>query len=187
MVGVLAIPSAYIACLRYHRAPVISDAFSPRRGGTSIMPSPTKPSTADEAAFMANLLANPPVTPTRRRGLPSHKPSPVPPRSGQRITCTPTHQLYSVGQVDIEEEISGWNWDALSDYVPTPKKSCNSPRKPIPPKIPPASGHQVSTSPVVPKYAPDPCTRCLVQTVTDTWGDGVREKVRTSLTVHLCL
>jgi DNA replication ATP-dependent helicase Dna2 len=147
------------------------------------MPSPMKPSTAEEEAFMAKLLANPPVTPTRHRRLPSHKPSPVPPHSGQRITYTPTHRLYSVGQVDFEEEISGWNWDALSDYVPTPKKSCDSPRKTIRPE----SGHQVSTSPVVPKYAPDPCTRCLVQTATDTWSDGVHEKVRTSLTVHLCL
>jgi DNA replication ATP-dependent helicase Dna2 len=141
------------------------------------MPSPTKPSTAEEEAFMAKLLANPPVTPTRHRGLPSHKPSPVPQHSGQS-TCAPTRQLYSVGQVDIEEEISGWNWDALSDYVPTPKKPCDSPRKPIRP----GSGHQVSTSPVMPKYAPDPCTRCLVRTVTDTWSDEAREKVRN--TVH---
>jgi hypothetical protein len=146
------------------------------------MPSPTKPSTAEEETFMAKLLANPPVTPTRHRGLPSHKPNSVRQHSGQRITCAPAHQLYSVGQVDIEEEISGWNWDALSDYVPTPKKSCDSPRK----TIRPGSGHQVSTSPVVPKYAPDPCTRCLVRTVTDTWSDEVREKVRTPLTVHLC-
>jgi hypothetical protein len=138
------------------------------------------PSTAEEEAFMTKLLANPPVTPTRHRGLPSHKLNPLPQHSGQRIPCTPTHQLYSVGQVDIEEEISGWSWDALSDYVPTPKKSNDSPRK----TIRPASG-QASTPPVVPKYAPDPCARCLVRTVTDTWSNDVREKVRTPLTVHL--
>ena len=152
---------------------MISDAYSGE--GTLIMPS-----TAEEEAFMANLLANPPVTPTRHRTLPSH---PVPQHSGRTVTRTPTHQLYSAGQVDIEEEISGWSWDALSDYVPTPKKSCDSPRK----LVRPESGHQVSTPPVVPKYAPDPCTRCLVQTVTDTWSDEVREKVRTSLAVHTCL
>ncbi len=146
------------------------------------MLSSTKPSIAEEEAFMAQLLANPPVTPTRHRKLSSHKPKPVPLRSDQPIT-TPTRQLYSVGQVDIEEEISGWSWDALSDYVPTPKKSCDSPRKTIRPE----SGHRVSTTPVVPKYAPDPWTRCLVRTVTDTWSDDVREKVRTTLTVHLCL
>ena len=163
-----------------HRAPVISDA-SNYKGGTLTMPSPTKPSASEEEAFMAKLLANPPATPTRHRGLSSHKP--VLQHSGQRITCTPTRQLYSVGQVDIEEETSGWNWDALSDYVPTPKKSGDSPRRTIRPE----SRHQVSIPPVVPKYAPDTCTRCLVQTVTDIWSDEVREKVRTRLTLLACL
>jgi DNA replication ATP-dependent helicase Dna2 len=143
------------------------------------MPPSTMPSTAEEDAFMAKLLANPPVTPTRHL---SHKSNNlVPHHSGRTITRTPTQQLYSVGQVDIEEEVSGWSWDALSDYVPTPKKSCDSPRKTIRPE----SGLQVST-PLVPKYAPDPCTRCLVRTVTDTWSDELREKVRTSFTVHPC-
>jgi hypothetical protein len=146
------------------------------------MPSPTKPSTAEEEDFMAQLLANPPITPTRHRNLPSYKPNPVPLRSGQTI-ITPTRQLYSVGQVDIEEEISGWSWDALSDYVPTPKKSCDSPRKTLRPE----TGYNVSTSTVVPKYAPEPFTRCLVRTVKNTWVDDVREKVRTPLIVHLCL
>ncbi len=146
------------------------------------MPSPTKSSTAEEEAFMAQLLANPPVTPTRHRNLPSHKPNPAPLRSGQTV-ITPTRQLFSVGQVDIEEEISGWSWDALSDYVPTPKKSCDSPRKTLRPE----TGHKLSTSTVVPKYAPEPCTRCLVQTVTNIWVDDVHEKVRTPLIVHVCL
>ena len=144
------------------------------------MPPSAMPSTAEEDAFMAQLLANPPVTPTRHR---SHKSNnPVLQHSGRTITRTPTQQLYSVGQVDIEEEISGWSWDALSDYVPTPKKSYDSPRKTIRPE----SGHQVSTPPLVPKYAPDPCTRCLVRTVTDTWSNELREKVRTLLAVHPC-
>lgn len=164
--------------LCHDRAPVISDAC--RLEDTLIMPASTKPSTVEEDAFMAKLLANPPVTPTRHRKLP-HNPDPVH-YSGQRIT-SPTRQLYSVGQVDIEEETSGWSWDALSDYVPTPKKSRDSPRKPIRRE----SGNNVSTSPVVSKYAPEPCTRCLVQTVTDTWEDDVREKVRTLPAVHLCL
>ena len=151
------------------------------KGSTLIMPASTMPSTVEEDAFMAQLLANPPVTPTRLRKLPPHKPNPVQ-YSGQTIT-TPTRQLFSVGQVDIEEEISGWSWDALSDYVPTPKKSHDSPRKPIRRE----SGHHVSTPPVVPKYAPEPCARCLVRTVTDTWNGDVREKVRMPFTVHLCL
>jgi hypothetical protein len=158
---------------------VISDTNG--LGATLIMPASSIPSTVEEEAFMAKLLANPPVTPTRRRKLPPHKPNPVQ-YSGQSIT-TPTRQLYSVGQVDIEEEISGWSWDALSDYVPTPKKLHDSPRKPIRHE----SGHHVSTTPVASKYTPEPCTRCLIRTVADTWSDDVREKVRTRLTVYLCL
>jgi hypothetical protein len=150
-------------------------------GSTLIMPLSTTPSTAEEEAFMAQLLTNPPVTPTRHRKLPPHKPNPVQ-CSGQTIT-TPTRQLFSVGQVDIEEEISGWSWDALSDYVPTPKKSRDSPKK----SVRRESEHHVSTPPVVPRYTPQHCTRCLVRTVTDTRNDDVREKVRTPLTVHLCL
>ena len=179
MAGWLAL-LAYQLGLCHHRAPVISDAFC-SKGGTLIMPTSMNPSTAEEESFMAQLLANPPVTPTRRRKLPPHKPNPAQ-YSGHRIT-TPTRQLYSVAQVDIEDEISGWSWDALSDYVPTPKKSCDSPTK----LIRPESVHHVSTPPVVPKYVPEPCARCLVRTVTDTWNDDVREKVRTPLALHVCL
>ena len=137
------------------------------------MPSPAKPSIAEEEAFMAKLLTNPPVTPTRHKGLSFHKSSPRPSHSERGITSIPNHQLYSAGQVDIEEEVTGWDWDALSDYVPSPKKSGDSPRKAIRAK----SRYQVSTTSAVPKYAPDPCIRCCVQTVMDTWNDGVREKV----------
>lgn len=139
----------------------------------SVMSS-AKPSTAEEKAFMANLLANPPVTPTKHRGLSSHshRPNLGPQNSGPRTTFTPKHQLYSVGQVNLEEETSGWDWDALSDYVPSPKKLCNSSTNSMRADF----GHPASPS-VVPKYTPDPCTRCMVQTVTDTWNDGVREKV----------
>lgn len=139
-----------------------------------------KPSATEEEDFMAKLLMDPPVTPTRHRGLSSHKPNPGKRHSGRKDTCTPKHQLHSVGQVDLEEEISGWDWDALSDYVPTPKKYCESPQKGIQSE----SGPEFLIPSVVPKYVPDPCTRCLVQTVTDTWNDGVREKVRILLCVH---
>lgn len=139
------------------------------------MPPPAKPSTAEEEAFMAKLLTNPPVTPTRHRGLSSHKPNPQPSHSERGTPSAPNHKLYSAGQVDLEEEVSGWDWDALSDYVPSPKKSCHSPRKGTRAK----SGYQVSTTSDVPKYTPDPCIKCCVQTVTDTWNDGLREKVRT--------
>jgi len=151
-----------------------------RASGRSFMPPPAKPSIAEEEAFMAKLLTNPPVTPTRQRGLSSHKPSPRPSHSERGITSVPNHQLYSAGQVDLEEEVSGWDWDALSDYVPSPKKSCDSPRKAIRAK----SGYQVSTPSVVPKYAPDPFIRCCVQTVTDTWTDGMREKVSVQFCVR---
>jgi hypothetical protein len=123
---------------------------------------------------MTKLLTDPPVTPTRHRGLSSHKPSPRPPHSGRGSNSAPSDQLYSAGQVDLEEETSGWDWDALSDYVPSPKKSRDSPRKTIRAE----AGHQVSTPSIVPTYVPEPCTRCIVQTVMDTWNDGVREKVR---------
>jgi hypothetical protein len=108
---------------------------------------------------MTKLLTEPPVTPTRHRGLPSDKPS--------------TH-LYTAGQINLEEQTSGWDWDSLSDYVPTPKKPCDSPRK----TVQADSDHQVLSLPVTSKFIPDPCTRCLVQTVTDKWNDCVREKVR---------
>ena len=120
-----------------------------------------KPSTAEEDAFMANLLSDPPVTPTRDR----------------------RHQLHSAGQVDLDEQTSGWDWDALSDYVPTPRKPRDSPRK----ALGADSEHQVSTLSVASKYTPDPCTRCLVQTVTDRWNDGVCEKVRMLLRILLKL
>jgi len=138
------------------------------------MPLSTQPSTAEEEAFMARLLMDPPVTPTRNRVLPSHKYGAPREDSERRNIGTPNHQLYLVERLDIKEEMSGWDWDALSDYVPTPKKSCDSPRKVVPAE----SSRHVSIPSVMPKYAPDPCTRCLVQTVTDTWIDGVREKVR---------
>ncbi|KAI0249269.1 AAA domain-containing protein [Lactifluus subvellereus] len=108
---------------------------------------------------MANLLTDPPVTPTRDRRLSSHKPS---------TTSTPKLRLHSAGQIDLEEQTSGWDWDALSDYVPTPKKPRDSPRK----ALGADSEHQASTLPVASKYTPDPCTRCLAQTVTDRWDDG---------------
>jgi hypothetical protein len=126
-----------------------------------------KPSTAEEDAFMANLLTDPPVTPTRRPGLPSDK-------------STPRHQLYSAGQIDLEEQTSGWDWDALSDYVPTPKKPRDPPRK----AIRADTDHQVSSHPDASKYTPDPCTRCLAETITDRWNDGVREKVRMPLWMY---
>jgi hypothetical protein len=119
---------------------------------------------------MANLLTDPPVTPTRDRRLSSHK---------LGTTLTPKQQLHSAGQVDLEEQTSGWDWDALSDYVPTPKKPRDPPRK----ALGADSKHQVSTVPVASKYTPDPCTRCLAQTVTDRWDDGVREKVRMLLRI----
>jgi hypothetical protein len=130
-----------------------------------------KPSTAEEDAFMAKLLMDPPVTPPRHRQLPSDKPS---------ITCTPKYQLYSTEQIDLEEQTSGWDWDALSDYVPTPKKPRDSPRK----AIQADSDPQVLSPPIASNYTPDPCTRCLAQTITDKWNDGVREKVRIPLQIY---
>ena len=132
-----------------------------------------KHSAAEEEAFMAKLLADPPVTPTRNRGLSSHKPSLRPPPSGRGIKSVPSDQLYSAGQVDLEEEISGWDWDALSDYVPSPKKSRDSPKK----TIRAGEGHQISTPSMASKYFQDPCIRCIIQTVMDTCDDGVPEKV----------
>jgi hypothetical protein len=130
-----------------------------------------KHSTAEEEAFMGNLLADPPVTPTRHRGLSSHRPSPRLPHSGRGIE---SDQLYSAGQVDLEEELSGWDWDALSDYVPSPKKSRASPKKTLRAE----AGHHVSTPSIASKYVQEPCIRCIVQTVMDTRNDGVPEKVR---------
>ena len=130
--------------------------------------SPAKPSTAEEQAFMAQLLKDPPapVTPTRRH-------------SARKITSTPKHQLYSAGKIDLEMEVTGWDWEALSDYVPTPEKPCNPPRKAVLAK----GDHQVTAlqAQIAPEYTPDPCTRCLVQTVEESRNNGVREKVRTLL------
>ena len=125
---------------------------------------------------MEKLLADPPVTPTRHRGLSSHKPSPRPPHSGRGIKSAPGDQLYSAGQVDLEEEISGWDWDALSDYVPSPKKAIRA-----------EAGHPVSTPYIAPKYVQEPCIRCIIQTVMDTRKDGVSEKVRIKFRVRRTL
>jgi len=133
-----------------------------------------KHSTAEEEAFMGKLLADPPVTPTRHRGLSSHKPSPRPPHPGRGIESAPSDQLYSAGQVDLEEEISGWDWDALSDYVPSPKKSRDSSKKTLRAE----AEYHVSTPSIAPKYVQEPCVRCIIQTVMDTRNDGVPEKVR---------
>ncbi|KAF8273386.1 AAA domain-containing protein [Lactarius quietus] len=121
------------------------------------------PSTAEENAFMAQLLQDTPVpvTPTRRHSV-------------QNITRTPKFQLHSAGQIDLEKEVTGWDWEALSDYVPTPEKPCNPPRKAVL-----AEDKRQDTAlqvPSAPKYAPDSCTRCLVQTVEESWNNGVREK-----------
>jgi hypothetical protein len=140
---------------------------------TPFMLPAAKHTAEEEEAFMEKLLTDPPVTPTCHRAFLSHKPGPGPPHSTRScgINVAPIGQLYSAGQVDLEAEISGWDWDALSDYVPSPKKSRDSPRKTI-------RAEAVSTSSTVSNYVPEPCTRCIVQTVTDTWNDGVREKVR---------
>ena len=123
------------------------------------------PSTAEEDAFMAQLLKDSPapVTPTRHH-------------SARHITRTPQHQLYSAGKIDLEKEVTGWDWEALSDYVPSPEKSRNSPRKAVLAE----STHQYTAQQAqsAPEYTPDHCTRCLVQTVEESWNDGVREKVR---------
>ena len=123
------------------------------------------PSTAEEDAFMAQLLQDSPVpvTPTRRN-------------SARNITRTPKYQLYSAGNIDLEEEVTGWDWEALSDYVPTPEKPFNSRRK-----VDLARGAHKDTSlqaSSTPEYTPDSCTRCFVQTVEESWNNGVREKVR---------
>jgi hypothetical protein len=139
-----------------------------------------KPSTTEEEAFMAKLLTDPPVTPTRHRGLSTHNLSPRPPHSGREINASPSDQLHSAGQVDLEEEISGWDWDALSDYVPSPKKSRDSAKNAIRAE----AGHQDATFSIVPNYVKEPRTRCIVQTVMDTWNGDVREKVRIQFCVR---
>ncbi|KAI9465655.1 AAA domain-containing protein [Lactarius psammicola] len=125
--------------------------------------SPAKPSTVEEQAFMAQLLEDSPapVTPTRRY-------------SPRKITRTPKHQLYSAGNIDLEKEVTGWDWEALSDYVPTPEKPCNPPRKTVQSE----GEHQDTALPaqITSEYTPDLCTRCLVQTVGESWNNGMREK-----------
>jgi hypothetical protein len=125
---------------------------------------PVKPSTAQEEAFMEQLLKDSPapVTPTRRQ-------------SARKITRTPKNQLYSAGNIDLEKEVTGWDWEALSDYVPTPEKPFNLPRKAVP------AEDIALQAQIAPEYTPDLCTRCLVQTVEESWSNGVREKVRTPL------
>lgn len=122
---------------------------------------PAKPSAAQEEAFMAQLLkgSSAPVTPTRPR----------------KTTLTPKYQLYSAANIDLEKEVTGWDWEALSDYVPTPEKHFNSPTKAVP------AEDTALQAQLAPEYTPDPCTRCLVQTVEESWNNGVREKVRTPL------
>lgn len=115
---------------------------------------------------MAQLLKDSPVTPTRRH-------------PARKVACIPKNQLYSAGKIDLENEVTGWDWEALSDYVPTPEKPCNPPRKAVLAEV----EHQdtVLQAQIAPEYTPDPCTRCLVQTVEESWNNGVREKVRTLL------
>lgn len=120
------------------------------------------PSTAEEDAFMAQLLEDSPapVTPTR----------------------TPKYQLHSAGKIDLEKEVTGWDWEALSDYVPSPEKPRNSPRKVVLAR----GAHQDTTlqAPSIPEYTPDCCTRCFVQTVEESWNNGAREKVSSLLPTY---
>lgn len=37
--------------------------------------------------------------------------------------------VHLADDVNIDEEIAGWDWDAVSDYVPTPQKPKSSKRK----------------------------------------------------------
>ncbi|KAH9010213.1 AAA domain-containing protein [Lactarius deliciosus] len=117
--------------------------------------SPAKPSTTEEQAFMAQLLKDSPapVTPTRRH-------------STRKTTRTPKNQLYSAGKIDLEKELTGWDWEALSDYIPTPEKL---PRK----TVLAGDEHQDTAlqAQIAPEYTPEPCTRCLVQTVEDFWNN----------------
>lgn len=126
------------------------------------------PSTVEEDAFMAQLLEDSPapVTPTRRH-------------SARHITRTPKNQLYSAGNIDLEKEVTGWDWEALSDYVPTPEKPCDSPRKVV---ITEGVHRDMALQAQSARdYTSDDCTRCLVQTVQEFWINGAQEKVRTLL------
>ncbi|KAI0262628.1 Dna2-domain-containing protein [Gloeopeniophorella convolvens] len=109
---------------------------------------------------MAQLLANPPITPTRNRKSASrfHSPHRALATVKSPNAFTPSRQIHSAGQIDIDETTAGWDWDALSDYVPTPKK-------------PPYSECQSAKPTEVLEYIPEPCTRCSVHLVTEVWVD----------------
>ncbi|KAI0290929.1 AAA domain-containing protein [Multifurca ochricompacta] len=124
------------------------------------MPSPARPSITEEAASIEHLFTDPPATPTRKRRLSSLKPDLQ--DLGHKTTRTLQYQLHSAGKVDLEEEIAGWDWDSLSDYVPTPKKIRDSPKKTV------RAGIEDQDL-VGLNYTPDPCTRCLAQIVTESF------------------
>ena len=85
--------------------------------------SPVRPNV--ESSDAASSLRSDFVTPTRPR---ISKSPPFPPADKQN----PSPQIgvsYDAGEVDIEEATQGWDWDALSDYVPTPQKPKTSGQK----------------------------------------------------------
>ncbi|THH11174.1 hypothetical protein EW146_g8137 [Bondarzewia mesenterica] len=140
----------------------------------------------DEHAFMTDLLSsfdfdavpsratapteslNLHVSPLRIRihSDPSHAfATPTKPKSTKCISILSTKAqmppvVFDAGDVNAEEETAGWDWDACSDYVPTPQK----PK----PKSPTAATSEC--------YVPSPCTRCTVTGVRQVWVDHLYEK-----------
>ncbi|KAI0045795.1 hypothetical protein FA95DRAFT_90910 [Auriscalpium vulgare] len=156
---------------------------------------PAKPSSAEEDAFMNDLLsgindsffdavptpdpspAKPPppqshapiahsvlTTPTKPRKIRRYTPSPV----KRRVTSPAIGKSFVVGDLDVEDA-AGWDWDAISDYVPTPKK-------------PPSSKQKVPLPVDEDEYEPEPCTRCIILAIEDVWVGDNFEKVRTFFT-----
>ncbi|KAI0290851.1 AAA domain-containing protein [Multifurca ochricompacta] len=127
------------------------------------MPSPARPSITEEAASIEHLFTDPPATPTRKRRLSSLKPDLQ--DLGHKTTRTLQYQLHSAGKVDLEEEIAGWDWDSLSDYVPTPKKIRDSPKKTV------RAGIEDQDL-VGLNYTPDPCDVLNIIGSFDTLASG---------------
>ncbi|KAI0056156.1 Dna2-domain-containing protein [Artomyces pyxidatus] len=143
-----------------------------------------KPTEKEEADFMADLLSG--INDSFFDAVPSPSPSPAKPppsraqralpilktptksRDARKIRSSPPKQrvvlsptaVFPAGDVDVDQITAGWDWDAISDYVPTPQKPPSSKRKPL-----------SDTD-----YEPEPCTRCVVISIEDIWMNESFEK-----------
>ncbi|KAF5381699.1 hypothetical protein D9615_005608 [Tricholomella constricta] len=128
---------------------------------------PVKHSADTEAAFMADLLHG--LDDSFWKATPTPDPSPKKPLASQAVTprrhkqaakppAPSPSKVFSAGEVDMTALLEGaedWDWDDMSPNILTPKQS-------------PVKKKSKMNIPQPLSYTPETCTRCTVESVTQS-------------------